>query len=772
MIKSLKRVLEEEKSTLKIPNSVQEALPVDRIYKDGIFKSGKKYTKTFCFEDINYAVASKEDKQVMFLNYSELLNSLDTNSIAKITINNRKLNKEEFEKRVLLKLQGDKLDIYRQEYNDMLLDRAEESNGIIQEKYITISTVKKNIQEARIFFKRISGDLTNSFKQLGSSTKELTIEERLQILHDFYNSDDENNLHFNLTDNMKKGHSFKDLICPNDMTFEHDYFKVGDKYGRVIYLKEYANFIKDSMIAELCDFSRNMMLSIDIISTPTDEAVKELENIVLGVETNITNWQRRQNANNNFTAIIPYDMELQRKESREFLDDITTRDQRMMFGCITIVHLADTKEDLDNDTENLLATARKYLCQFAPFKLESQQLAGLQTVLPIGVFKVNVLRTLLTESIAVFMPFRVQEINDKGGIFFGQNAISNNLLLCNKEKLVNANSFLLGVPGSGKSFNAKEQIAFLALATNDDILICDPEEEYTPMVTELGGAVINISAGSSDHINAMDMVEGYGDNKNPIVDKSEFILSLFEQLDEDGLGAKEKSIIDRCTTITYEQCKANGKVPTLFVLKKILEKQPEPEAKGLALKLELFTSGNLDAFAHPTNVDIKNRIISYNIHDLGKQLKTMGLLVITDAMINKVTQNWKKGIRTHIFLDEIHVVFDNPYSASFFNSAWRQFRKRDAYPTGITQNVEYLLDSVLASTMLSNSEFIVMLNQATSDRDNLARLLNISPQQMSYITNSEPGNGLIRYGKSLVPFVNHFPKNTKLYKLMTTKPGE
>lgn len=545
---------------------------------------------------------------------------------------------------------------------------------------------------------------------------------------------------------------------------------MGKKYGRVLFLKEYASYIKDSMIAELTDMNSNMMMSIDIIPIPTDEAVKEVENRLLGVETNITNWQRKQNANNNFSAVIPYDLEQQRKESKEFLDDLTTRDQRMMFANLTLVITADTKEKLDADTETILITGRKHLCQIAP--LTYQQMDGLNTALPIGVRNVKILRTLTTESLSALMPFRVQEIMDKGGIYYGENAISHNLIMVNKENLQNQSSFLLGVPGSGKSFSAKELIVFLALSTDDDIMICDPEGEYSALVKALGGEVIEVSASSKDHINPMDMVEGYGDGLNPVIDKSEFVLSLFEQLDKTGLGPKEKSIIDRCTQLTYDEYHKTGAVPTLMTLREKLLEQPEKEAGSLALTLEMFTNGSLDVFAHETNVNISSRIVSYDIYKLGKQLKTMGLLVITDAMINRVSDNFKKGKRTHIFIDEIHVLFENEYSATFFNSAWRQFRKRNAYPTAITQNVQYLLASVDATTMLSNSEFIVMLNQASADRKELGELLNISKLQMSYITNSDIGCGLIRYGSSLVPFVNKFPKNTKLYKLMTTKPGD
>lgn len=771
MIKTLTMMNKQDKEKFKIPKKIQHMIPIDTIYNDGIFKVGKnKYSVTYKFTDINYAVASKEDQETMFLEYSELLNAFDSGATTKITISLRRLNKDNFEKDILLPLQNDHLDIFRKEYNDMLLDKALGTNGMIREMYLTVSTFKKDYEAAKTYFRRVTSDIATHLSRLGSRCYMMNTTERLQILHDFYRAGEEVNFQLDLKQLMKRGQHFKDYICPDSFEFKKDYFTMGTRFGRVLFLKDYASYIKDSMIAELTDMNHNMMMSIDIIPVPTDEAVREVENRLLGVETNITNWQRRQNANNNFSALVPYDMEQQRKEAKEFLNDLTTRDQRMMFAVLTFVLTADSMEQLEADTETLMTTTRKHLCQMAT--LNFQQLDGLNTALPIGVRNINALRTLTTESLAVLNPFRVQEIMDKDGIYYGVNAISHNLIMVNKENLLNQSAFLLGVPGSGKSFSAKELIVFLALSTKDDILVCDPENEYSALIRALGGEVIHIAAGSEDHINAMDMAEGYGEGKNPIVDKSEFILSLFEQLDKNGIGAKEKSIIDRCVALVYEEYQCGGKLPTLAVLREKLLEQPEKEAKNLALELELFTNGSLNAFAHKTNVDTNNRMIVYDIMDLGKQLKTMGLLVITDAMLNRVTDNWKRGVRTHVFIDEFHVVFENEYSASFFNSAWRQFRKRDGYPTGITQNVEYLLDSVMASTMLSNSEFVVMLNQAAQDRVKLAKMLNISDEQMSYITNADEGCGLIKYGSSLVPFINQFPKHTQLYKLMTTKPTD
>ena len=772
MIKTLKNLLKQDKERYTVPRKVQDVIPVRRIWKDGIFMTGGKFAKTYKFTDINYLVASREDKESMFLTYSELLNSLDSGATTKITINNRRLNKANFEQSILMPLRGDFRDEYRREYNQMLLDKATGANGIVQEKYLTISVVKKDIEEARAYFARVGADLISHFSALGSKCTELDAEEKLRVLHDFYRQGEEAAFHFDPQDMMKKGHDFRDYICPDSIEKNSDYLKLGEKFCRVLFLKDYASYIKDSMVTELTDFNRNMMLSIDVVPVPTDEAVREVENRLLGVETNITNWQRRQNANNNFSAVIPYDMELQRKESKEFLDDLTTRDQRMMFGLITMVLCADSKEQLDSDTEAVLSVARKHMCQLATLKF--QQLDGLNTVLPIGARKINAFRTLTTESLAVFIPFKVQEIRDSGGIYYGENAISHNLIMCNKANLLNQSAFLLGVPGSGKSFCAKELITFLILNTDDDILICDPEGEFAPLVQALGSdisTIIRMAAGGKDRLNAMYMVDGYGEN-NPIVEKSQFVMSLVEQIDKNGVGPQQKSIIDRCTALVYQEAQQKGTVATLCDLRDKILEQPEDKAKEIALSLELFTKGSLDIFGHESTVDLDKRIVVFDIRSLGAQLKPTGLLVITDTILNRVTLNWKKGKRTHVFIDEFHVVFENEQSGIFFNSAWRQFRKRGAYPTAITQNVEYLLDSVQASTMLSNSEFVVMLNQAASDRAKLAKLLNISDEQMSYVTNADAGCGLIKYGSALVLFINRFPKNTKLYQLMTTKPGE
>lgn len=766
IIKTLSKATKAERDKFRIPRSVQDAIPIRRIWSDGIFQVGNQFSKTFSFTDINYQIAGKEDKTAMFLDYSELLNALDSGASAKITINNRRLNKAEFEAALLLPMRQDGLDHFRKEYNDMLLSKVTgTSNSVVQERYITISVVKKNIAEARAYFSRVGTDLITHLAQLSSIGQELDLVTRLRIFRDFFKGAEPPAFEFDLKTQMKLGHSFKDWLCPDSMEFQPDYFKLNDRWGRVLYLQGYASYIKDSMVSELCELDRDLMLSIDILPVPTDEAVREVQNKLLGVETN---------AANNFSAMLPYDIEQQRAETKEMLGDLTNRDQRMMFGLVTMVHLADTKEQLDSDTESLLTVARKHLCQMSI--LRWQQKDGLDTVLPYGLRKITALRTLTTESTAVFIPFRAQEIMQDGGIYYGQNAVSKNMIVADRRKLLNGNSFRLGISGSGKSFSAKEEIVSIALSTNDDILILDPESEFGVLTQALGGEVIHVSATAPTHLNAMDMDRSYGDDRNPLIEKSQFILSLFEQLaGAEGISAKEKSILDRCTYAVYRDYIARGyqgDVPTLKDLYLMLLKQPEPEAHGVALSAELFITDSLNTFAQPTNVNTNARIISYDIRELGEQLMPIGMLVTLDAIFNRVIQNWKRGKTTWVFADEFYLLFRYSYSGDFFYRLWKRIRKYNGLVTGLTQNVEELLHSETARMMLANSEFLVMLNQSSTDRAELAKLLHISDTQLGYITNVAAGCGLIRCAGNIVPFENSFPRNTQLYKLMTTNPGE
>ena len=767
-----------KKEKRKIPKTVQQSIPIDKLYKDGVFKCGHKFTKTWRFSDINYAVASDNDQLNMFLAHSALINGLPTDAMAKISVFNRQLSREVLSN---LAIPNDEADytVYANELSEIFSDKMADSNNIVHDKFITISSEKKNIEEARTFFTRVGNDLRADYAKLSSKTTELGYKDRLRIFYDFFRNGDVNEFSFDIKKDAVKGKHFKDVICPDSIEFKSDHIRMGDKFARVIFLKEYPSFLKDSMLSEMTDFSRSMMMSVDIQPIATDDAVKEVQKKLLAVETDITKWQQKQNMNNNFSANIPYELDQMRKEIKEFLDDLTTRDQRMMFVTVTLVHVADTLDALNNDTETLLSIGRKHLCNFGILK--HQQEDGFNTVLPYGLMRIKAVRTLTTESTAVLMPYKTQEIIDNDGLYYGINAISHNLLMCNRKLLLNGNGFILGVSGSGKSFASKLEITLAAIFSKDDIIVIDPEREYAPLIKNLGGENIKLSVSSSNHINAMSINKDTdADDENPVSMKSELLISIFDELLKSGssrmgigVGAKDKSIIDRCTIRVFADY-MNGrsdKQPTLMQLRDELLNQPEPEAHDLALCLEMFTTGSLNAFAHQSNVDVNKRIISYDILELGEQMKSIGLLIMLDNIMNRVIENRRRGRYTRVYIDEAHLFFKNQYSADFLLKAWKRFRKYGGLLTGITQNISDCLNNETASGMLANSEFLLMLNQSPSDRKDLSELLNISDTQMSYITNAGAGRGLIKVGGSIVPFVNDFPSDTELFALMSTKPG-
>lgn len=771
MSKTLRAANRSERVPFKIPRSVQQSIPIQCIYRDGIWQVNGKYSQTWRFADINYSLASYEDQRDMFTSYCGVLNSLPTDAVTKITIYNRRLNSSDFQRSVLMQERGDTMDKYRREYNQVLIEKASASNNLIQDKYITVSVARKSADEARAFFHRVDADLSKNLGRLDSGAKALDAYERLRIFHDFFRPGEEQFYKFDLGETMRLGHSFKDCIAPDGMKFLADHFELGGKVGRVLFMRDYSSYIKDDMITSLADFPRPLVLSVDLLPVPTDEAVRDVQSQIMGIESDITRWQQRQNARNNFTAVVPYELEQQRAETKEFLDDLSTRDQRMVYANVTLLHMADSLEQLNADTETLLS---KSLCDFSI--LRYQQEDGLNTALPYGLRTITATRTLTTEAAASLMPFRVQEIQDTGGIYCGINAVSKNLLICNRKKLLNPHGFILGVSGSGKSFTMKEFITFIALASNDDIIIIDAEREYGDLVRALRGTVLEISPNSPHHINPLEITRGYGVGENPVAMKSELLMSICEQqMGEGQLGAFHKSIIDRCTASVYHEfIKSGGKArqPVLSDWRNEIKRQPEREAQELALASELFVEGSLNMFAHETNVDMESRIIAFDLYEMGDQLKPTALNVTMETIQNRVAANRLMGKYTWVFVDEVYLFFKYYYSAQFLYKAWKRFRKYGAALTAATQNVEECLRSETARLMFANSEFLVLLNQAATDRAELAKLLNISETQMSYVTGAEAGHGLLRIGGAIVPFANEFPRTGELYQLWNTTPTD
>ena len=769
MIKSLAAANKSEKYKFTVPRSVQRSIPIERIHKNGIWQVGQKHSRSWQFSDVNYVAASDEDRRSIFRAYSAALNALPTDATAKITIINHKINPEDFESRILMPEKGDYLDKYRIETNEILRQRAAASNNLVQEKYITVSIPKRKIEESRAYFRRVDYNLRKSFMRFDSTAEPLGNHERLRIFHDFFRPGEEQYFNFMQTEDMRRGLSFKDLICPDSLLFKKNWFEMGDKFGRVLFLRDYASFVGDDMISDLSDLARNLVISIDILPTPTDEAVKEIQSQILGIETDITRWQNRQNSKNNFSAAIPYELEQFRSEAKEYLDDLTARDQRMMFAVVTLVHTADSLQELDADTETILSIGREHLCAFSV--LNYQQEAGLNTVLPYGLRRIKAIRTLTTESVAVMVPFKSQEIQDLGGISYGVNSVSKNPLICDRKRLISPHGFCLGVSGSGKSMAMKNTISNVALGTYDDIIIVDAEREYG-FVREFGGEVIEISPNSHNHFNPLDVAEET-DGDNIVAMKSEVITSILEQQMGAGrLSGSHKSIIDRCTANAYKAyLNGRGPVPLLTDWRNEVMKQPEPEAREIALAAELITEGSLNVFAHRTDVDMNSRIVTIDLYEMGEQLRPTALVVTLETIQNRVISNRKKGKYTWVFIDEVYLYFKFHYSAEVLYRAWKRFRKYGGILTAATQNVEECLKSETARMMFANSEFLMLFNQAATDRQELSKLLHISDTQMSYITDAEPGHGLLRMGASLVPFSNTIPQNTELYRLMNTSPN-
>lgn len=748
----------ERVKNLKNKRKVRKLIPIDCVHEDGIFLSGGRYSKVFRFSDVNYAVLSLVEKTEIFLRYSDILGSLDSDAESRLSVNVRRRNMDELGN-ILIPYKDDGLDEYREEYNHVLTDKAY-GKQFYRELYLTVTVSKENIDDARAYFDRIEKELKALFAELGSEFVAVDVKERIKIISEFFGG----NLDFDIREAIRLGHDVRDHIAPDCYELHSDHMMLGDRYARVLFIRDYPAGIRDSILTKLTEHDGQMMLSIDILPIPTEEAVKMIERKTMATESSASMWQRRQNLNGNFSAKLPYDMELQRSELHALSEDLISRDKSLMLAMLTIIIISDTKEQLDRDTDRLISTAKSFNCRFVVMKY--QQTDALKTILPFGVRRLdNAFRTLTNESLAAFMPFCVKEVNEHGGAYFGTNSVSGNMIICNPENLLNQSMFILGVPGSGKSFFAKLRILYLELSTDDDILICDPESEFSALVKAMGGEVITIKAGGEHHINALDLAEKTREN---ILQKSQFILSLIQKIFAKEITAQHKSVLDRCVNEVYAETES----PTLHSLREKLARQGEYEAEEIALALEMFTTGSLDIFSKETNVNTKSRIISFDIHELSEDMKTPALLTITDAILNRVNENHKSGRRTHVFVDEFHKVYENEYGASFFNSAWRQFRKRGAYPCAITQNVEYLLNSVQASTMLSNSEFLVMFEQAANDRKRLSELLSVSEEQLSNTRRSKAGCGVMRYGRDIIPFEYTFPKGTKIYEMITTKANE
>ena len=764
----------------KVPATAQQTIPYLRMHPDGICQvTDALYTKTIQFQDINYQLAQNEDKTAIFDGWCDFLNYFDSSVRFQFSFLNLSASIEEFEQSILIPNQNDDFDDIREEYANMLRGQlAKGNNGLSKTKFITFGIEAENLRTAKPRLERIENDLLNSFKRLGVAAESLSGKDRLKLLHSIYHLDGQERFLFDWEWLPLSGLSTKDYIAPSSFDFfESRNFRMGRKHCSVSFLQILAPELNDRMLADFLSMDNSLVVTLHIQSIDQTSAIKTIKRKITDLDRMKIEEQKKAVRSGYDMDIIPSDLATYGGEAKKLLQDLQSHNERMFLVTFLIMNTADGKQTLDNNIFQAQGIAQKYNCQLV--RLDFQQESGLNSSLPLGHNQIEIQRGLTTSSTAIFVPFTTQELFQREGepLYYGLNSLSNNLIMVDRKALKNPNGLILGTPGSGKSFSAKREIANAFLITQDDITICDPEGEYYPLVERLQGQVIKISPTSGHFINPMDINLNYSEDESPLSLKSDFILSLCELIvgGREGLQPIEKTVIDRCVRMVYQAYLNEPKpenVPILGDLHRILLEQPEKEARLIATALEIYVSGSLNVFNHRTNVNIQNRLVCFDIKELGKQLKKLGMLIVQDQVWGRVTANRAEGRSTRYYIDEFHLLLKEEQTAAYSVEIWKRFRKWGGIPTGITQNVKDLLSSREIENIFENSDFVYMLNQAGGDRQILAKQLNISPHQLSYVTHSGEGEGLLFYGNVILPFADRFPKDTELYRIMTTKPAE
>ena len=749
------------------------------MFPDGICRvTDSYYTKTVQFQDINYQLNQNEDKTAIFDGWCDFLNYFDSSVRFQLSFVNMSANKDNYARYITISPQGDDFDSIRLEYTQMLQNQlARGNNGLIKTKYLTFGVEADGLKAAKPRLERIETDILNNFKRLGVAAEPMNGMERLRLLHGMLHMDEQEPFRFSWDWLAPSGLSVKDFIAPSSFEFRTGRsFGVGRRIGCASFLQILAPELNDRMLADFLDMESSLIVSMHVQSVDQVKAIKTIKRKITDLQKMTIEEQKKAVRAGYDMDIIPSDLATYGTEAKKLLQDLQSRNERMFLLTFIVVNTAGSRQQLDNNVFQAASIAQKYNCQLT--RLDFRQEEGLMSSLPLGLNQIEIQRGLTTSSVAIFIPFTTQELfqDGKEALYCGLNALSNNLIMVDRKHLKNPNGLILGTPGSGKSFAAKREIANVFLVTDDDIIICDPEAEYGPLVERLHGQVIKISPTSPHYINPMDLNLNYSDDENPLSLKSDFILSLCELIvgGKDGLMPVEKTIIDRCVRMVYRDYLSDPvpeNMPILEDLYNELRRQEEKEAQYIATALEIYVSGSLNVFNHRTNINIENRIVSFDIKELGKQLKKIGMLIVQDAVWNRVTVNREAHKSTRYYIDEMHLLLREEQTAAYTVEIWKRFRKWGGIPTGITQNVKDLLSSREVENIFENSDFILMLNQASGDRQILAKQLNISPHQLSYVTHSGEGEGLLFYGNVILPFVDRFPRG-ELYDLLTTKPQE
>ena len=759
----------------KTPKSIQETIEIMKVAENGIFEVARNhFSKCYRFQDINYTTTNEIEQIDIFERYCKFLNSLDVSF--KITINNKNKDMEQVRDFVFLQDMDDGFNHFRKAYNDIMERKIHEGRqGIEQDRYLTITIERKNFEEAKAQFATIEASIHKAFNELGAEIVPLTGNERIKILHDFYHLGEENSFDFDIKAAKKVGADFRNDLCNKMMQFYPDYFKDEKKFCRALFIKKYPSSLSDRFLNEITSLPLHSITSIDVIPIPKDMTTKVLQKKYLGIESDIIKQQRVRNKNNDFSSEISYNKRIEKKEIEEIMDDVRENDQCLYYVAVTIILMADSKEELDSMTETVETIGKRNSVTIEEHYLKQRE--ALNTALPIGVRQVETMRTMLTQSLAVLMPFNVQELNDGYGCYYGINQVSKNIIIGNRKKLINGNGFVFGVPGSGKSHFCKMELGQVFLGGEDEIIIIDPMNEYFDIAYAYGGTVVNMSTYTDNYVNPLDMDVwslDLNDSKGMIREKGEFMLGLCEQCMGESLNSRQKSIIDRCVRKLYiEIARSREKyVPVMSDFYDILMNQPEEEAKDIALSLELFVNGSLNIFNHQTNVDVDNRFTVYGIRDLGTELSPITMLVMMESIQNRIIENGKRGIATWLYIDEFHVLLNSEYSAKYLQQLWKKVRKQGGLCTGITQNVVDLLQNYTATTMLANSEFVALLKQANTDSSKMAEVIGVSEAQLRFVTNTQSGMGLMKCGNVVIPFDNTIEKGTDLYNLYNTNIHE